>query len=288
MTAAEVATALGKATRTGSQWLALCPVHADRTPSLAIRDGTDGRLLVHCHAGCVGPDVWARLQQLGLISAFPRAQTPQLVARRCRAPDRRNSGHEMLARTVWFETVAASGSIVEIYLAYRRLSLPAGANCIRYHPRCPRGAERMPAMVAEMRDAVNDKFVGVHRTFLKSDGTGKAEVEPQRMALGTMAGAVIKVSADTEVCMGLGISEGLEDAIAVLNAGWAPVWSCISAANLGAFPLLPGVEALTVFADADEVGLKAARRVVSRWQQAGRQARVVLPRRGKDFDEVLR
>lgn len=34
------------------QWLARCPAHADRTPSLAIRDGEGGRVLVRCWAGC--------------------------------------------------------------------------------------------------------------------------------------------------------------------------------------------------------------------------------------------
>lgn len=33
------------------RWKACCPAHDDRSPSLAIRDA-DGRLLVHCFAGC--------------------------------------------------------------------------------------------------------------------------------------------------------------------------------------------------------------------------------------------
>jgi hypothetical protein len=36
----------------GSGWIARCPGHEDRTPSLSIRRGDDGRVLVHCHAGC--------------------------------------------------------------------------------------------------------------------------------------------------------------------------------------------------------------------------------------------
>jgi hypothetical protein len=33
-------------------WQARCPAHDDRTPSLSIAQGNDGRALVHCHAGC--------------------------------------------------------------------------------------------------------------------------------------------------------------------------------------------------------------------------------------------
>ena len=34
------------------RWMARCPAHADRTPSLGIKGGEDGRLLLHCFAGC--------------------------------------------------------------------------------------------------------------------------------------------------------------------------------------------------------------------------------------------
>lgn len=45
--------ALVDARRTGpGKWQARCPAHADRSPSLSIRDGPDGRVWVHCFAGC--------------------------------------------------------------------------------------------------------------------------------------------------------------------------------------------------------------------------------------------
>jgi hypothetical protein len=33
-------------------WKALCPAHADSKPSLCVTDGGDGRVLIHCYAGC--------------------------------------------------------------------------------------------------------------------------------------------------------------------------------------------------------------------------------------------
>lgn len=33
-------------------YVALCPAHDDRNPSLSIAQGDDGRILLHCHAGC--------------------------------------------------------------------------------------------------------------------------------------------------------------------------------------------------------------------------------------------
>lgn len=34
------------------RWLACCPAHDDKSPSLAIRDTDDGRVLLHCFGGC--------------------------------------------------------------------------------------------------------------------------------------------------------------------------------------------------------------------------------------------
>ncbi len=39
------------------QWIAICPSHADRNPSLAIKRGEDGRVLLKCWAGCRAGDV---------------------------------------------------------------------------------------------------------------------------------------------------------------------------------------------------------------------------------------
>lgn len=35
-----------------NQWIARCPAHKDRSPSLSIRDAGEGRTLLHCFAGC--------------------------------------------------------------------------------------------------------------------------------------------------------------------------------------------------------------------------------------------
>lgn len=49
---------LDKVRRTGPQkFIALCPAHADKSPSLSIRETSDGTILFHCHAGCSSDDV---------------------------------------------------------------------------------------------------------------------------------------------------------------------------------------------------------------------------------------
>ncbi len=63
MTAAEFATYVKKATRSGAGYRALCPAHADQKPSLTFRDGDNGRFVVYCHKGCSVEEI---MQAVGL------------------------------------------------------------------------------------------------------------------------------------------------------------------------------------------------------------------------------
>lgn len=51
MTAIEIARS-ANARMNGGRWIACCPAHDDRSPSLSIREGRDGRVLLKCFAGC--------------------------------------------------------------------------------------------------------------------------------------------------------------------------------------------------------------------------------------------
>lgn len=64
MSAQDIANRIEHCRQTGSDtWIARCPAHEDRSPSLSIKDVGDGRTLIHCHAGCGALDV---LDSLGL------------------------------------------------------------------------------------------------------------------------------------------------------------------------------------------------------------------------------
>ena len=58
MTAETLIAKLDGVKETGhGKYVARCPAHDDRSPSLAVKDTGDGRILLHCFAGCETEDV---------------------------------------------------------------------------------------------------------------------------------------------------------------------------------------------------------------------------------------
>jgi hypothetical protein len=60
----------GVRSTSSGRWLARCPAHDDRRPSLTVRELDDGRTLVHCFGGCAAADVLAAVQ-LDFEALFP-------------------------------------------------------------------------------------------------------------------------------------------------------------------------------------------------------------------------
>ena len=74
----QIAKSLGGARKAGNDWSCRCPAHEDRKASLSIGRGADGKVLVHCHAGCEQDLVVGTLKNLGL---WPSANAkPEPVA----------------------------------------------------------------------------------------------------------------------------------------------------------------------------------------------------------------
>jgi hypothetical protein len=125
-------------------------------------------------------------------------------------------------------------------------------------------------MVALLRDCVTGVPCGIHRTFLTADGS-----KLDRRMLGRQG--VVELSPREEVGLGLGLAEGVEDGLAVLASGWRPVWAATSAGAIAKFPVIGGIDCLTVFGDADVAGNNAATECAGRWIEHGREVATVLP-----------
>lgn len=275
--AASIARAL-HGRRSGSRYLCRCPAHEDRDPSLSIWDGDDA-IVVKCFAGCPSVEVLAALRRLGLLDDRRQRDRPLLKPPTPRpAPSEPPTGLRWSGRAlaIWRRTVPIAGTVVDVYLRSRGCVRPSGDD-VQYLPATER--HPWPAMVSRVTDLVTGEPLTLHLTFLQLDGSDKAPVEkPKRLLAGhTKRGGVIRLCPDAEVTMALGLSEGVETALAVVAAGWGPVWSAIDAGNLASLPVVSGIEALTIYADHDEAGLRAGHELAGRWRAAGREARVVPP-----------
>ncbi len=190
------------------------------------------------------------------------------------------------ARQIWQETIPAAGTLVEYYLPGRGITCPI-PEAVRFHPACPRGQDRLPAMVALMTDPVTGAPVGIHRTFLKPDGSDRLRDDKGKMMLG--AAGVIRLSPDEEVTQGLGLAEGIETGLSCISAGFEPVWAATSSGAMARFPVLAGIDALTLFADADGPGAKAAEACADRWTLAEREVEICTPQApDSDWNDTLR
>lgn len=181
-----------------------------------------------------------------------------------------------------------SDTLAERYLITRLGQSMDWPACLRFHASCFRGTEQHPALIAVMRDAASNEFRAVQRVFLRPDGTDRLRDGRGKMTLGPAAGAVCKISPDDCVTNGLAIAEGVEKALAILAAGWGPIWSTQGAGTMAAFPVLPGIETLTIFADNGKAGQCAAQACADRWTAAEREVVIRTPRNDADWDECLR
>lgn len=284
MNASAIAAALD-ARRAGRCWMARCPAHDDRDPSLSIKE-VEGKVLVKCHAGCDQRDVIAALKAKRLWKGSsaggthpwrshpaPASHGPAWVSERVAA-----------ALSIWEASRPYAGSLVETYLARRGLSLASSAS-LRFHPglKHPSGG-RWPAMVALVQDSSEAQPLGVHRTFLARDGSGKAPVSPRKMMLGLCRGGAVRLAETGETLM---VGEGIETCLAAMQATQLPVWAALSTAGLRALGLPDGVREVIILADGDDPGEAAACASAMRWKGQGRRVRIARPPAGTDFNDLL-
>jgi hypothetical protein len=284
-----------------------CPIHGgvDRF-GVGIRRGHE---VWHCRkCCCIGGDVIALVQHLDGCDFAIETLIGERRSWRCYSPPPPpvattppDSGRW---RQIWEEAWPATGSPVESYLAARHVLdlLPVGAldDVLRYHPHCPFGEERLPAMLALIRNIETNAPQGIQRVAIeydKADGTIKIK-GVRRMVLGSWRGGAIKLSDDAEITTALGVGEGIE------STAWLrrhpdfptlPLWALIADRGIEDFPVLPGVDSLAIAVDHDNLdpntgrrpGQDAAAACSERWTSAGRDVfRVISKTPGEDLNDL--
>ena len=135
MPATPLLSRLNKVRRTGhGTWLACCPAHEDRSASLSVREADDGKILLHCFAGCSAHEVVAAAG-LDLADLFP----PREDGRNAGKPERRPFPATDALRAVAFEALVVSA---------------AASAMLAGHPFTPADRERLSLAAARINAAL--------------------------------------------------------------------------------------------------------------------------------------
>lgn len=195
---------------------------------------------------------------------------------------------------VWNESIGCNekdAEPVRLYLARRGISIVLPEE-IRFHPSLSyfdgdKKVGDFPALLAMVSDASGCP-VTIHRTYLTVDGK-KAPVESPKKLMTyppnrKIVGGAIQLQANTRSNVLL-VAEGLETALAVMEATSFPVWCAVNAQLLENFEPPEWVKQVFVFADKDLPtpqhpkghGQEAATRLVRRIWSKGIQCSAVVP-----------
>jgi hypothetical protein len=165
------------------------------------------------------------------------------------------------------------------------------ANVVKFHPKCPWREDEnapviyVPAVVCAMRDIHTDKIVAAHRRRLTPEGqkVGKPKM------FGPSGGAAVKIDPDESVTMGLAVGEGVETCLSARQLGFRPVWALGSAGAIAKFPVMSGIEALTLLAEDDKSGAnaRAIEECRARWHAAGCEVLQADSLIGGDLNDAL-
>jgi hypothetical protein len=193
------------------------------------------------------------------------------------------------------------GTLGERYLVETRRirfdELPVLTGVIRFHPECVFGDDRVPCILALFRHIVSNAPTAVQRIALSASASKIGS-----KTLGPMRGSVIKIFADETVERALVIGEGLETCLSAATIAYRgtllrPIWATGGTGNMKNFPVLSGVDTLTIIVDHDQrdprtgryPGQDAARECAQHWQAAGCEVVRLMPNAlGEDFNDVLR
>jgi hypothetical protein len=239
----------------------------------------------HCQAsGHSRPDGPGRV-----IDLAERRRQRQSAERLIAADKKERTGR---ALKLWDEAQTFRGSPAESYLRNTRcigewLDHFDLDETLRFHPQCPFDGQRLPCMIALVRDIRTDTAVAIHRTALTTDDPPK---RISRMSLGPTGGGAIKLSPNDEVSTSIMIAEGIETALAAsLKFHYRPVWSVLDKNGIAKFPALSGIECAVIAVDNDADGgaARAADECVNRLTHAGIECFTAKPSRVKDFNDII-
>ena len=247
ITPESIARHLGGASKSGDNWSCRCPAHDDKRASLSITEKQDGKLLVHCHAGCLQSDVVSELKAQGLWPTTAKP-TPDALPP---PPVQINIGQGKGQILATYDYIDEHGELLYQAVRYEpkdfRQRRPDGGNGWVWSIK---GVRRVLYRLPEVLAAVAEG-----RTVYICEG--EKDVEAAR-ALGLVA-----------TCNAMGADNGSGNK-------WLP--------EFGNF--LMGADVVVV-PDQDEPGIRHAEWVINTLRGVSKTVRVVNPASGKDLADWI-
>ena len=257
--------------RQGRDWT--CPAHPDTRASLSINEGDDGRVLLHCHAGCSQEALWAALSRMGLVGGDDTRRHPDTPIRRS-TRDADANQKVAAAKNIWAESVPATGTPAQYYLQCRGIWLPM-PEAIRYHA-------QTDALIAAVQDC-NGEFIGIQRIYLSRTDAGIWYRE--KRSLGRITGGAVR---QTPPAARLQLAESVEDALALMQITGRATWAVPGAGFLEKFEPPPECETVVLAPDNDAAGREAVQKAARALIARGLKVEVLLPPiEGADWCEIL-
>jgi putative DNA primase/helicase len=291
----------------GQQAVVPGPGHSprDRSLSIKIEPNAPNGFIVFSHAGddpivCkdyvrerLGLPTWQpgdgqdRRVHPSRVRDFNRATVDHESEKRPRSED--DLTRIERATKIWNEAVDPRGTVVEQYLQARCLDLDGdlAGGALRFHPCTPWRNENtgktdfIPCMIAAFTSIDDGTITAVHRIRLdQPDRWPKTE----RRMLGVVHRAAVMLD---PIGPKLAIGEGIETCMAARKLGVRSAWALGSVGSIAGFPIIDGVEQLTILGEAGQASADAIKFCARRWRRAGRHVHVAMPDIGGDLNDEL-
>jgi phage/plasmid primase-like uncharacterized protein len=251
--------------------------------ALTLADGANGRMVLDCKkSACAFLDI---LAAAGLRSGDYTPPDATTTAQRKAQQSADAEKRAIQAKRLWLEAQPITGTIAETYLRGRGITceLP---ETLRFHRACWHGptAKRWPAMVGAVQGA---NLPAVHRTYLRPDGSGKADIEPAKAMLGGTQGGAVRLADGPELLV---VAEGIETALSLVSGllhAPATVWAALSTSGIRGLHLPPTASRLTIAPDGDKPGREAANALAESAHALGWKVSLLPAPDGRDWNDIL-
>ncbi|MCB1331034.1 MAG: toprim domain-containing protein [Maritimibacter sp.] len=251
--------------------------------ALTIAQGRGVQILLHCKkSGC---DFREIIRAAGISGRRPVFLSRDVPSSRDQTRRTIAATREGQAKAVWRETLPLAGTLADTYLRSRAITC-SPPKTLRFHPACwHMSSHRLPAMVGLVEGGGG---FAIHRTWLASDGSGKAAVNPDKAMLGSVAGGAVRLTIGPGPLV---VSEGIETALSLASGllnGPAHIWAALSASGMAGLKLPPCPHKLIVASDGDSTGQRVAGKLAERAQTMGWEVSLLQAPDGLDWNDYLK